>query len=101
MPLTDDFRIDPEDYPPGRNGRRAPSSSPNAPTGRALAVGDIERIAAGNPGAVVVVDEAYVDFGGESAIPLIARHDNVLVVQTLSKSRSLAGGWVSPSAVAS
>ena len=54
-------------------------------------MGDIERIAAGNPDAVVVVDEAYVDFGGESAIPLIARHDNVLVVQTLSKSRSLAG----------
>ena len=70
--------------------------------GRALAVGDIERIAAGNPDAVVVVDEAYVDFGGESAIPLIARHDNVLVVQTLSSRVRWRGcGWVSPSAVAS
>ena len=104
VPLTDDFRIDPEDYLPGRNGPAGAIifPNPNAPTGRALAVGDIERIAAGNPDAVVVVDEAYVDFGGESAIPLIARHDNVLVVQTLSKSRSLAGlRVVSPSAVAS
>ncbi len=93
VPLTDNFRIDPEDYLPGRNGPAGAIifPNPNAPTGRALAVGDIERIAAGNPDAVVVVDEAYVDFGGESAIPLIARHDNVLVVQTLSKSRSLAG----------
>ena len=104
VPLTDDFRIDPEDYLPGRNGPAGAIifPNPNAPTGRALAVGDIERIAAGNPDAVVVVDEAYVDFGGESAIPLIARHDNVLVVQTLSSRVRWRGcGWVSPSAVAS
>ncbi len=66
-------------------------ANPNAPTGRPLPLREIDRLCAGLPQAVVVVDEAYVDFGGESAIALIARHPNLLVVRTLSKSHALAG----------
>ncbi len=66
-------------------------ANPNAPTGIGLPIVDIERLLAACPSRVVLVDEAYVDFGGESALPLIAHHPNLLVVQTLSKSRSLAG----------
>lgn len=93
LPLTDDFRIDVDDYLPGRHGQAGAIifPNPNAPTGRALAAAEIERIVAGNPDTVVVVDEAYVDFGAESVIGLTASYDNLLVVQTLSKSRSLAG----------
>lgn len=93
LPLTDDFRIDIEDYLPGRHGPAGAIifPNPNAPTGRSLTAAQIGRVVAGNPDAVVVVDEAYVDFGAESVIPLTARYDNLLVVQTLSKSRSLAG----------
>ena len=88
-PLSDDFSIKPEDYTQPNGGIIFPN--PNAPTGRLLALDAIEQILQANPDSVVVVDEAYVDFGGESAIPLIDRYDNLLVIHTLSKSRSLAG----------
>lgn len=93
VPLAADFSINVDDYLPGANGAAGAIifPNPNAPTGRALSLADVERIVAANPDAVVVVDEAYVDFGGESAVGLVARYDNLLVVQTLSKSRSLAG----------
>jgi histidinol-phosphate aminotransferase len=93
VPLADDFSIRVEDYLPGP-GRRAGGiifANPNAPTGRLLSLPDVERIVAGNPDIVVVVDEAYVDFGGKSAFRLVDRYPNLLVVQTFSKSRSLAG----------
>jgi len=90
VPLADDFSIDPADYCAHPNGGII-FPNPNAPTGRLLALDAIERILKANPDSVVVVDEAYVDFGGESAISLIARYDNLLVVHTLSKSRALAG----------
>ena len=66
-------------------------ANPNAPTGRLLPLADIDRLCAALKHAVVVIDEAYVDFGGESAVALIARHPNLLVVRTLSKSHALAG----------
>lgn len=89
VPLTDSFEIRVDDYLKPNGGIIFPN--PNAPTGRVLASGEIERLLAGNPDSVVVIDEAYIDFGGESAAGLIAKSPNLLVVQTLSKSRSLAG----------
>jgi histidinol-phosphate aminotransferase len=89
VPLGEDFALDVRAYRQANGGIVFPN--PNAPTGMALARADIEWLLRANPDSVVVVDEAYVDFGAESAVPLIARHDNLLVVHTLSKSRSLAG----------
>lgn len=90
VPLAADFSIDPADYCGVANGGIL-IANPNAPTGRLLPLAAIERIVRANPDSVVVVDEAYVDFGGTSAIPLTQQYDNLLVVHTLSKSRSLAG----------
>ncbi|MDI9244943.1 histidinol-phosphate transaminase [Marinobacter sp. CHS3-4] len=89
IPLTDTFEINPEDYVQPNGGVIFPN--PNAPTGRFLALDSVETILAANPDRVVVVDEAYVDFGGESAIALVNLYPNLLVCQTLSKARSLAG----------
>jgi len=93
VPLTEDYRIRPEDYLPQGEERAGAIvfPNPNAPTGCLLPLQAVERIVAGNPQAVVLVDEAYVDFGGESAIALVDRYPNLLVVHTFSKSRSLAG----------
>lgn len=93
VPLDADFAIRSEDYLPRGEDRAGAIifPNPNAPTGRLLPLSEIERIVAGNPEAVVVIDEAYVDFGGDSAIALVDRYPNLLVVQTFSKSRSLAG----------
>ena len=92
VPLAADFSIHVADYirPAGRIGGII-FPNPNAPTGRLLTLAEIEQLLAANTASVVVIDEAYVDFGGESAIPLTRRYPNLLVVQTLSKSRSLAG----------
>jgi histidinol-phosphate aminotransferase len=89
VPLGDDFSIAVEDYARPNGGIILPN--PNAPTGMLLELGDIRRLLEANPHSVVVVDEAYIDFGGESAVALVNEHDNLLVVQTLSKSRALAG----------
>lgn len=89
MPLDDDFKIVKEHYY-RRNGGIV-IANPNAPTSIAAPLSIIEDIISHNPDSVVVVDEAYVDFGGESALPLVNKYDNVVVVQTFSKSRAFAG----------
>lgn len=91
--LDDHFRLRSDDYLNARNGGII-FPNPNAPTGILLALDEVERIVAGNPDSVVIVDEAYVDFGGDvipSAASLVTHYPNLVVVQTLSKSRSLAG----------
>jgi histidinol-phosphate aminotransferase len=89
VPLDEGFALRVDDYVSPNGGIIFPN--PNAPTGRLLPLADIERLLVRNTESVVVVDEAYVDFGGESAIGLIGRFPNLLVVHTLSKSRALAG----------
>lgn len=89
QPLRDDFTIDISDYKKENGG--VVIANPNAPTSIGLPVSQIEKIIAENQDAVVIIDEAYVDFGGETALPLIHKYDNLLVVRTYSKSRSMAG----------
>ena len=89
VPLDKQFQIRVEDYVRPNGGIIFPN--PNAPTGCVLALDAIERLLKANPDSVVLVDEAYIDFGGETAISLVDQYPNLLVTQTLSKSRSLAG----------
>lgn len=92
IPLREDFTLNVDDYMdfPGT----IVIANPNAPTGMTVPRTDIQRLLEADPERVVIVDEAYVDFGGESCVPMIYRYENLLVVQTMSKSRSLAGGRV-------
>ncbi|MBR1583989.1 MAG: histidinol-phosphate transaminase [Clostridia bacterium] len=90
VPLKEDFSVDVQAM--ARAGGPIVLANPNAPTGMALPVGVIRDLAEQNPDRLVIVDEAYVDFGAESCVPLIHELENLLVVQTFSKSRSLAGG---------
>lgn len=89
VPLDEQFQIRVEDYARPNGGIIFPN--PNAPTGCLLALDAVEQILKNSPDSVVIVDEAYIDFGGETAISLVERYPNLLVTQTLSKSRSLAG----------
>ena len=90
VPLKEDFSLDYADYL--RNDSLVVIANPNAPTGMTISVAQIEQILKANPDNVVVIDEAYIDFGGESCYKLIDRYENLVVVRTFSKSRSMAGG---------
>ena len=90
IPLKSDFSLDYQKYC-GKN-KMVVIANPNAPTGMSIPVWQIEEIVKTNPDSLILIDEAYVDFGGETCLPLIEKYDNLLVVRTFSKSRCLAGG---------
>ena len=90
IPLEADFSLDPAKYE-GCEGLIV-IANPNAPTGLSISAEDIAGILERNPDAVVAIDEAYVDFGGQTALPLLKKYDNLLVIRTFSKSRCFAGG---------
>jgi len=92
QPLSGDFEILTGDYKKENGGIVFPN--PNAPTGRLMPLEEIEEILSCNLNVVVIVDEAYIDFGGVSALPLLKKYDNLLIAQTFSKSRSMAGGRI-------
>ena len=90
IPLEEDFSLDYRKYCGA--GKMVVIANPNAPTGMSIPVWQIEEILKSNPDSLVLIDEAYVDFGGETCLPLIEKYDNLLVTRTFSKSRCLAGG---------
>lgn len=89
IPIDENFKINVEDYMRDNGGIIFPN--PNAPTGELVSVDDIEKLIEMNRDSIVVIDEAYIDFGGESVVPLLRKYENLLVIQTFSKFRSLAG----------
>jgi len=89
VPLNEDYTVNPDIFPEDAKGILL--ANPNAPTGIAVSINDIEKLLGKHHEKLIVIDEAYVDFGAETAVPLIKEHENLLVVQTFSKSRSLAG----------
>lgn len=92
VPLTDEFEIDINDYM--NLNENVVIANPNAPTGKTISLDEIEKLCIFHKNDIVLIDEAYVDFGGESAVPLIKKHKNLIVVQTFSKSRNLAGARI-------
>ena len=93
IPLADGFTINPDDYERGASGGVV-IANPNAPTGVAMDIGRLEKIIAANRDVIVVVDEAYADYSNDTALPLLDKYDNLVIVRTFSKSRAMAGARI-------